>query len=149
MTDRPGLIVKLLRLQILWKSAIKLLQGCLNLYTSHWHIYLSRGKFCILPYVNSLQVTNSSCLTLHLVRGSSHPSPCLSHLCASARVIRFSLHRTELWGRCLSQPRWWVVPPGAIMDLVLIACWRTEACSALPDGDLPWEYSCLLAWLLW
>lgn len=146
MTDLSGLIVERLRLQILWKS-IRLLQGHLNLYTSHWHIHLSSGvwecsEYCILPYMNSLQVTNSSCFTLHLVWGSSHPPPCLFF--GPCHPVFSPLH----WSLRLSQPRW-LVPPGAIMDLVLIACWRTEACPALPNGALPWEHSCLLVWLLW
>lgn len=80
--------------------------------------------------MNSLRVTNSSCFTLHLVWGSSHPPPCLPGFHPPASVIVYpscflSRHWPFRW--CLSRPRWPVAPLGAIMDSVLIACWRTEA----------------------
>jgi len=95
-----------------------------------WHILLSSGKYCSLPHENSLRVTNSSCFTLHLVWGSSHPPPCRPcfHPWASiipCRSCFLCRHWPFRW--CLSQRPWPAAPLGAIMDSVLIACWRTEA----------------------
>lgn len=79
--------------------------------------------------MNSLRVTNSSCFALHFVWGSSHP-PRLPHFHAPASVMHCPscfLSRRWPFRWCLSRPPWPVATLGAIMDWVLIACWRTEA----------------------
>lgn len=96
-----------------------------------WRILLSSGKYCSLPrwIACGWQIAPA----LHSIWSEAAHTllPVFPHLHPPASVIlpcpsRF-LSRRWPFRWCLSRPPWPVAPLGAIMDSVLIACWRTEA----------------------
>lgn len=149
----PDLIVELevdlLAPQMLGKATIRPGTSVVSLiYTPCcWRILLSSGKYCSLPQCIACrwQIAPAShsiwSEAAHTLLPVFHPWASVI-LCPSCFLSRRWPFR---W--CLSRPPWPVAPLGAIMDSVLIACWRTEAVSAQPDCRLPWEYSCLFVWL--
>lgn len=95
-----------------------------------WRILLSSGKYCSLPkwIACGWQIAPA----LHSIWSEAAHAllPVFPHFHPWASIIPcpscfLSRHWPFRW--CLSWPPWPVAPLGAIMDSVLIACWRTEA----------------------
>lgn len=118
--------------KMLWKTAIRPGASVVFLiYTPCcWRILLSSGKYCSLPQWIACgwqiapalhSIWSEAAHTLLPVFPTSMLQP-LSCLCSSCFLSR---HWPFRW--CLSWLPWPVAPLGAIMDSVLIACWRTEA----------------------